>query len=85
MTSRQVLGRLDCPRSGINLREVAPRKATISTISSPVEIIDSSENAIIILLINTNLHLEDTLSNSRSKRNLFSFKMYAIIGTILRH
>ena len=42
MISRQVLGKLDFLKSGINHREVAPKNATISTTCSPLEIIDRS-------------------------------------------
>ena len=84
MMSRQVLGKLDYLKSGINHRQVALRNATVNTISSPVEIIDSSNNATIILSNGITLHLENVLSNSRSKRNLLNFKMYDIMGTILR-
>lgn len=52
---------------------VTLRKSNIQTISSPVEIIDGSRNATIILPNGTILHIEDALS-SRSKRNLLSFK-----------
>ena len=85
MISRQVLHKLDCPKNDINPKEVAFRKATVSIISSPIEIIDNSGNATIILPNGTTLHLEDVLPNSRLKRNLHRFKMYAIMDTILRH
>ena len=85
MISTQVLGRLDCLRSDVNPREVSPIKVSVNTISSPVEIIDIIGNATIILPNDTTLHLENALSNRRSKRNLLSFKMYAIMDIIFRH
>ena len=71
--------------SGINPRKVTPKKATISAISNLVEIIDSFGNTTIILPNGIFLHLEDALSNSRLKKNLFSFKMYIIMDKILRN
>ena len=85
MISTQVLGRLDCLRSNVNLREVSPIKVSVNIISSPIEIIDIFGIATIILPNDTILHLENALSNRRSKRNLFSFKMYAIMDTIFKH
>ena len=85
MISRQVLGNLNCIKSDINHREIAPRKTIVSTISSLVEITNSSESATIILPNGTTLYMEDALSNNRSKRNLLNFKIYAINGTILRY
>ena len=85
MISRQVLSRLNCPMSVINPTEVTPRKATVSTISNPGEIIDNFGNATIILSNGITLHLEYALPKSRSKRNLLTFKMYLIMCTILKH
>ena len=66
--------RLDCPRSDINPKKVAPKKATVSAISNFVEIIDSFGNTTIILPNGTFLHLEDALSNSRLKRIYLALK-----------
>ena len=85
MILRQVLSKLDCLKSDINHKEVALRNRIVSTISSPLEIIYSFENATIILPNGIILHLEDVLSNSRSNRNLFSLNMYSIMSTLLRH
>ena len=74
MILRQVLGRLDCHKSGINPGEIALRKATISTISNHVEIINNYVNTTIILSNGTTLHLEHALSNSRSKRIYLALK-----------
>ena len=60
------------------------RNANVHTISSPVEIIDEFENAIIILPNGTTLHIENALLSGRSKRNILASKMYSRIGTILR-
>ena len=49
-------------------------KENVHTISSPVKIIESSKNVILILSNGTTLHIEDALLNGRSKRNLLSFK-----------
>ena len=74
------MGKLDWHMSGINPREVAPRKATVSIISSPVEIIDNSRNAIIILPNDTTLHIDNALLSTKIKRNLLSFKDTRYIG-----
>ena len=50
------------------------RKANVHTISGPVEMIDGSGNATIMLPNGTILHIEDALLSIKTKRNLFSFK-----------
>ena len=50
------------------------RKANVHTISGPVEMIDGSENATIMLPNDTILHIEDVLLSTKTKRNLLSFK-----------
>ena len=49
-------------------------KANVHTISSPVEMIDGSGNAIIMLPNDTILHIEDALLSTKTKKNLLSFK-----------
>ncbi|KAK6152021.1 hypothetical protein DH2020_014656 [Rehmannia glutinosa] len=48
-------------------------KAQVTTISGPVEIIDGSGNATVVLPNGTILNIENALLSSRSKRNLLSF------------
>ena len=50
------------------------RKANVHTISGPVEMIDGSGNATIMLPNGTILHIEDALLSTKTKRNLLSFK-----------
>ena len=50
------------------------RKTNVHTISSPVEMIDGSGNATIILPNGITLHIEDALLSTKMKRNLLSFK-----------
>ncbi|KAK6153158.1 hypothetical protein DH2020_012797 [Rehmannia glutinosa] len=49
-------------------------KAQVTTISGPIEIIDGSGNATLMLLNGAILQIENALLSSRSKRNLLSFK-----------
>ena len=48
-------------------QSVTLRKTNVHTISGPVEIIDGSRNATIVLSNGTNLHIENALLNDRSK------------------
>ena len=66
--------KVDCPKSNINHREVAPKKITISIISSPVKIIDNSKNATIILSNGIILHLEDAYQKVNKKRIYLALK-----------
>ena len=59
-------------------------KANAYIISGPIEIIESFENATIILPNDTTLHIEDALLGSRLKRILLSFKNVYLIGIILK-
>ena len=49
-------------------------KANVHTISGPVEMIDGSRNATIMLPNDIILHIEDVLLSTKTKRNLLSFK-----------
>ena len=49
-------------------------KENAHIISDPVEIIDGSGNATIVLSECTNLYIEDVLLSSRSKMNLLNFR-----------
>ena len=49
-------------------------KANVHTISGPIEMIDDSGNAIIMLSNGTTLHIEDALPSTKTKRNLLNFK-----------
>ena len=49
-------------------------KANVHTISGPIEMIDGSRNATIMLSNDTILHIEDALLSTKMKRNLLSFK-----------
>ena len=50
------------------------RKANVHIISGPVEMIDGSENATIMLPNGIILHIEDALLSTKTKRNLLNFK-----------
>ena len=50
------------------------RKTNVHTISSPVEMIDGSGNATIILPNGTTLHIEDVLLSTKTKKKLLNFK-----------
>ena len=50
------------------------RITNIHTISGPVEMIDGSGNATIMLPNDTILHIEDAVLSTKTKRNLLSFK-----------
>ena len=49
-------------------------KANVHTISGPVEMIDGSRNATIMLPNGIILHIEDALLSTKTKWNLLSFK-----------
>ena len=50
------------------------RKANVHTISGPIEMIDGSGNATIMLPNVNTLHIKDALLSTKTKRNLLSFK-----------
>ena len=60
------------------------RKTHVHTIFGPIPIIDGFGNATIVLPKGTILHIENAFLISILKRNLLSFKMYAVMGTMLR-
>ena len=49
-------------------------KSNVNTISGPVDLIQGSERATIILPRRTKIHINDALCYAKSKRNLLSFK-----------
>ena len=49
-------------------------KSNVNTISGPVDLIQGSERATIILPRETKIHINDALYHAKSKRNLLSFK-----------
>ena len=60
-------------------------KANVHTISGPVEMIDGSRNATIMLPNGIILHIEDALLSTKTKKKTYlALKMYAIMGTISR-
>ena len=50
------------------------RKTNVHTVSSPIEIINDSVNATIMLPNGATFHIENALLSTRSKRNLLRFK-----------
>ena len=58
------------------------RKTNVHTISDPVEMIDGSGNAIIMLPNGTILHIEDALLNTKTKRN-FSWRLIEFLLNLL--
>ena len=49
-------------------------KSNVNTISGPIDLIQGSGRATIILLRGTKIHINDTLYSAKSKRDLLSFK-----------
>ena len=59
-------------------------KSNVNTVSSPVNLIQCSEIATIILPRGTKIHINDALYYAKSKRNLLSFKDIAEMDITLK-
>ena len=70
----------NCATTHIILRDkkyfsnISLGKSNVNTISSPIDLIQGSGRATIILPRGTKIHINDALYYAKSKRNLLSFK-----------